>query len=301
MIWIYIVAGLLIALLGARLLGRLRWRSASARLVENLRSHKLADGPAPLSAAALEGLPAPVARYLKLALGDALSAGSTLPGWVSLQQRGEMRLGEGPQAWKPFTATQNICARRPGFVWEAVFNMGPAMSVLVRDSYCAGEGAMQASMLGLLGIVNQHGTAQIGAASLQRWLAEAPWLPTALLPESIEARALHAAGAGAEGGGASLRWEGIDERRALALLRDGALEVSVEFRFNAAGEVESIYCPARFRDVKGTPVATPWEGRFSEYRAFDGLRIPTRAEVGWHIDGEYQPYWRGEIESASVS
>ncbi len=280
MIWIYITLGLLFALIAARLLGRLRWQSTTTGLLQKLHSYRAEPGRRAPVEAGSHSLPAPVERYLSLALGESFAARPHEPGWVTLQQRGEMRLGEGPKAWKPFTATQSICARRPGFVWAAVFSMGPGMSVLVRDSYVAGEGAMQASMLGLLGIVNQHGTAQIGAASLQRWLAETPWLPTALLPDEL------------------LRWESIDERSAHAVLRDGSLEVSVEFRFNAAGEVESIFCPARFRDVKGTPIATTWEGRFSDYREFDGLRIPTRAEVGWHIDGEYQPYWRGEVLSA---
>lgn len=316
----------IVLLAAAVMWGRLRWSRASERLLIKLRGGRQPEPRTFPAAAELDSLPPPVARYLRLALGNHAQPGAPLPGWAMLRQRGSMHMSPGEQGWKPFTALQNISARAPGFVWEASISMAPGLSVQVRDSYVAGAGAMQASMLGLFTVVNQQGTPQIASASLQRWLAEAPWLPTALLPESLQADALQAAGAlrGNVAGSTILRWEAIDDSRALAILRDSApgaadrsstgsarpaedgaagnaaTEVSIEFRFNASGEVESIFCPDRFRDVKGTAVATPWEGRFSEYRDFDGIRIPTRGEVGWHIDGEYQPYWRGRVEDISI-
>jgi hypothetical protein len=43
----------------------------------------------------------------------------------------------------------------------------------------------------------------------------------------------------------------------------------------------------------------PWFGRGGDYEMIAGRRIPTRAEVGWIIDGAEFIYWRGRIESWS--
>ena len=53
---------------------------------------------------------------------------------------------------------------------------------------------------------------------------------------------------------------------------------------------------ARYRDVDGAQVATPWQGYFWDYARRDGMLVPLEGEVGWLIDGEYRPYWRGRIE-----
>ena len=55
----------------------------------------------------------------------------------------------------------------------------------------------------------------------------------------------------------------------------------------------------RHRDVKGTPVLTPWIGHFGDYGSRDGMMIPLAAEDEWLVAGERLPYWRGRIVEAS--
>jgi len=45
----------------------------------------------------------------------------------------------------------------------------------------------------------------------------------------------------------------------------------------------------RYRDVgDGTAVVTPWIGRYSDYRDFDGLLVPSFVGVMWLLpDGEF--------------
>ena len=45
---------------------------------------------------------------------------------------------------------------------------------------------------------------------------------------------------------AALRWSAIDENTALATVTDNGVTVSLEFRFDDAGEVAGIYTPARW-------------------------------------------------------
>jgi hypothetical protein len=40
-------------------------------------------------------------------------------------------------------------------------------------------------------------------------------------------------------------------------------------------------------------VLTPWVGRFRDYHRVAGMMVPGWSEIGWVIDGEWVPYWRG--------
>jgi hypothetical protein len=114
----------------------------------------------------------------------------------------------------------------------------------------------------------------MAAGALLRYLAEAAWLPTALLPVS------------------GVRWEPVDDSTARATLTDRGTTVSMDVHFSAGGEIQRISA-LRHRDVNGTPVLTPWVGRFSSYARVEGMMVPTEGEVGWELPDGWFPYWRG--------
>lgn len=87
--------------------------------------------------------------------------------------------------------------------------------------------------------------------------------------------------------------------RALATLVHAGTTVSLEFRFNADDEVVGIYTPARWGSFDGGYRLPPREGRFAGYARIDGVRVPTRGEVGWHRDGQWRPVWRGSVVTAA--
>ena len=222
----------------------------------------------------LEGLPAPVARYFAFAL----SPGQRMIARAHLRSAGTFAAR--PNAWAPFTAEQDVHTEPPEFVWSARIAMLPLVPVRVRDSYVAGEGSMRAAVGGLVPIVNQHGTPEIAAASLQRFLAEAAWYPTALLPSD------------------SVSWSAIDEASARVTLTDGPTTVSLDVDFGARGEIRTV-STMRYRDVKGTPVLTPWLGHHRDYACISGMMIPTSGEVAWVLSKGPEPYWRGRLTSAT--
>jgi len=111
-----------------------------------------------------------------------------------------------------------------------------------------------------------------------RFLAEAAWYPTKLLP------------------GDGLSWEAIDETSARATLTDGDTTVELVFTFDEQGMISSVRSAARYREVNGTLVATPWEGRFWNYQENGGMLIPTEGEVAWLLPEGDKPYWRARIE-----
>jgi hypothetical protein len=255
-------------------LGPLGWRAGTDRLVSRLRreaSSLAGVGPA---APDLDGLPAPVARYFRAVLPDA----RVTIVYARLEQRGEFLVRPGPGGWRPFTAVEHFTSRPAGFVWDATIRMAPGVPVFVRDGFVGGRGSMTVSVLGLRRLVSVEGTPAIASGALQRYLAEAVWLPTALLPS------------------AGVDWTALGPASARATLTAGVTTVSVDFHFGVDGLVERIYTASRERDVGGgRTLPTPWQGRFARYEMRDGVRIPLEGEVAWLLPEGPQPYWRGEI------
>lgn len=215
-------------------------------------------------------LPPPVERYFRYVLKE----GQLLVRSARIIQAGGFRRGN---RWSQFKAEQYFSAQPPGFVWDAVISMAPLLKVRVRDAYLEGHGSMQAKVLGLVSVVDESGKAELNAGALQRYLAEAVWFPTALLP------------------GGSVKWSAIDDHRALATLTDSGTTVSLEFHFNDIGEITGVFTPGRNRDADGKYVLTPWKGNFGRYKEIEGMRIPMEGEVEWQLPGGSFPYWKGRI------
>ena len=220
-----------------------------------------------------DSLPSVVARYLE----RALPPGGPPILTATLEQEGLFQMSEGEAGWRPFTAVQTVRAYPPGFLWDADIRMAPFLPVRVRDGYDRGRGTMKAAVAAVMVMVDAEPTRELAEGALYRYLAEAVWIPTRLLP------------------GEGLTWQAVDDSTALATLRDSELSVSVEFRFDAAGDVTSIFVPERGRDDGGGSVPTPWLGRFWGHADVDGFRVPLEGEVAWVMNGEPVPYWRGRI------
>ncbi|MEZ5288219.1 MAG: DUF6544 family protein [Vicinamibacterales bacterium] len=218
-------------------------------------------------------LPPPVARYFDRVL-------PTPPRQlrhVRIIWTGEFNTGTpGADRWSRFDAEQDFFPGAPGMVWDAHIRMAPGLTVRVRDALVAGEGSMRASLLGLYTVADRHGTPELAEASLQRYLAEAVWLPEALLPEY------------------GVRWDPVDDTRARATVRAGHASASVEFRFGADGLVSSASVPARlYDDGASEPSMHPWQGRYLAWAHVGGALVPSDAVVEWLLaDGPFA-YWRG--------
>ena len=271
-------AGTAVVVAAGATIGALLWNRESKRLVTRLTS--AAEGSARNAADATGqdarhgALPPPVARYFAFAL----------PGDRRPIRRARLRFAgtfaRRPNEWTRFTAEQHVSADPPAFVWDARIDMAPLVSVRVRDSYVGGTGAMCARLGTIVPVVDQHGTPEMAAASLLRFLAEAAWLPTALLPRD------------------GLSWTAIDDSSARVTLTDGPTTVWMDVQFGSHGEIATVFA-LRHRDVNGTPVLTPWVARHSDYAPVDGMMIPTSGEVAWLLPEGRTPYWRGRVVEAT--
>lgn len=175
-------------------------------------------------------------------------------------------------------STQRVVTQRPGFVWDGRIAMLPGIAVRVHDAYVAGEGILHPALFGLITLADMRDTGgDVARGELMRFFAEAAWYPTALLPSQ------------------GVRWESVDNHSATATLIDGALSLTVLFRFGVDDFIESVQAEDRGRTVGGQVIPTPWEGCFWSYQERRGMHVPLRGEVAWLLREGRRSYWRGQI------
>ena len=254
-----------------------RWRMDTARAVARLHAGAPHGGPESFEPAMLDSLPAPVGRYLRAVLCD----GAPIVRHAVIRHAGEFRADTAGAGWAPFRSVQHFTGRAPGFVWDAEIRMAPFVDVTVRDELVGGVAAMRARMDALAPVVDVSGTPDIAAAALQRWLAEAAWFPTALLPSPF------------------LRWSAIDDSTARAEATAGATTASLAFRFGPDSLLRFVDTHARMRDVNGAGVPTPWRASLWAWQWRGDMRVPLRGEVQWGLPSGPRPYWRGTIVDAT--
>jgi len=279
--WLGLVLCLLaVTAVGLSAYGSKQWADTMQTLTGRLEAARIDEqvrppSPARFDSRELEGLPAPVQRYFRAVLKD----GQPIIAAVTLELAGTINLSDTADRWKPFTSRQRIVTRRPGFLWEAQVSMLPGVVVRVVDGHIAGEGMLRAAVLGLFTVAGIHGGGEIARGEFMRFFAEAAWYPTALLPSQ------------------GVRWTAVDDRSANAVIVDGPLSLTLLFRFNDAGLIDSFRAEARGAGVGKEMVMIPWEGNWSDYRARDGMTVPFTGEVAWVRPEGRKPYFIGAVTS----
>ncbi len=261
---------------GALLVGQSRESSHAERMAEALTAQAATASTGFVNFTTLQSLPPPVIRYFRYALTD----GQPMIREARFRQAGVLRTTTTSETWLSFVANHLTVPSAPGFLWNARIAMPVGMHLRVLDSYMDGVGAGRVSFMSAFVAATESGMPELDAGALHRYLAEAVWVPTALLPQS------------------GVSWAPIDDRTALATLTDRGTSVSLEFRFGDKGEVTGIYTPVRFGHFDGAYRKAPWEGRFRDYIEHAGMRIPRHGEVGWYENGELRIVWEGTVVNA---
>jgi hypothetical protein len=282
-LWSMVVLGLvLLAAIGLRAAGAARWAELTRVHTDQLEAAR-GDGIKAKSPAArfdareLEGLPAPVQRYFRAVLKD----GQPIIAAARIEMAGTINMSATGEQWKPFTSTQRVVTRRPGFLWNAQVAMLPGLPAHVQDSYIAGQGRLIAKLLGLFTVASVHGDGEIARGEFMRWFAEAPWYPTALLPSQ------------------GVHWSAVDDASANATLVDGAMTLTMLFKFNEAGLISSVRAEARNAGEVNNPVMLPWDCGLSDYQTQDGMLIPMAGEAAYLRPAGRKVYFFGKVKKLS--
>lgn len=248
-------------------------RATQRRVGALLAATEPQDGRA-VTADDFADVPAPVRRYFE----RVLDLGQPVIRRGTLSQRGEFRLDTASDVWYPLSAREWFTTQPPGFVWDATIDVAPLVPVRVVDAYQQGEGELDARVRSILPVANAGPSPAMNEGELVRYLAEAVWYPTALLPS------------------AGVEWEAIDDRSARARLTDGDVTASVVFHVDADDRIERVTAE-RYRQE--TDDYAPWVGTFDAYTTHEGIEVPTAAEVAWQLPGGDEPYWRATVDPGS--
>lgn len=180
---------------------------------------------------------------------------------VRLKQKLMMKTEE-TKPWLPAEAEQYFSVKEPGFIWKAKVNMAPMVFFTGLDKYYEGKGKMKINVFSLIPVVDSEGK-EIDQSTLQRYLAEIIWFPSAALSDYIE-------------------WEELDDFSAKATMSYKGVSASAMFYFNEKGDVIN-FNTRRYMEKDGKYVLEDWGGVPEEYKEFNGIRIPYKGKVMWRL------------------
>lgn len=213
----------------------------------------------------LHHLPVPVRRWLELSN----IVGKPITQSAFLHQKGEMRT-EPNGKWIPFEAEQYTSVNKSAFIWRTEIQASPFLLLSGVDKYENGTGSMTMKLYNLIPVAQSIGPA-IDQGSLLRYLAEICWMPSTALNQNIQ-------------------WEQIDTASARATIQYGHTKVSGIFIFNPNGDFERFEADRYYIKGKEEPRLEKWVVSTvpGAFKLFDGVRIPYKSELTWHLkEGEY--------------
>ena len=207
----------------------------------------------------VEELPYPVLKWLK----KSGAAGHEKTTILWLGQRLRMKTRPDQQEWYEATAEQYVATDRPAFVWKVKMKMPPFFRLAGRDRFVDGKGEMLIKMFSVFTVVREDGD-KIDEGSLQRYLAEIVWFPSAALEDYIS-------------------WETIDSVSAKATIRYKGTVGSGIFYFNREGEFVE-FRTFRYKDNHPDARRYEWIITAKEHTVLNGIKIPTTLEVSWVLE-----------------
>lgn len=226
-------------------------------------------------AADLKQLPAPVQKYFRYALKD----GQKHVSRVSISLSGTFKMRESDQ-WIPFEAKQHSETRKPAYVWHATLRPLPYLWTEARDLFYQGRGSSVNRLYSAVELSYDTGR-EADLSALARYLTEAPWYPTALLPSEF------------------ITWQAVDSGSAKAVFRYNGYIVSVLFTMSERGEIVKATSVDRYRKIKGHREQVPWTARYMQYQEVDGMKIPMEVETAWNVKDRSFVYARSSVAAIS--
>jgi len=192
---------------------------------------------------------------------------------VYLRQKGLMKLKPDQKDWIEAEAEQYFTINKPAFIWSVKTSM-LGIPVVGRDLFKNGQGSMQIKLGGILPVVDVSKNTKINESTIQRFLGEIIWFPSAALSEYIT-------------------WESIDNNSAKATMTYGGYTGSAVFYFDKTGKLTKFEA-LRYRDINDEK-PTQWVAKVKEYKNINGINMPTKLEISWILDTGTFTWYKFEI------
>lgn len=208
---------------------------------------------------ALAGLPAIVQRWLT----HSGVIGSHYTSNVYLVQELQLKMKPEQTEWNTGKAEQYFTVHPPAFNWSITTQLNSSLKVTGRDKFENGNGEMTIKLFSIIPVANAQNHEKVNQATLQRYLAETVWFPSASLSSYIT-------------------WETLDNYSAKATLEYNGTKGSGVFYFDKEGNFKK-FVAMRYQDsnalnpTEWTVIATKTEER-------NGIKIPVECEASWTLE-----------------
>lgn len=251
------IFSLLVIVLAALYKGSIwNFTAQTKKEMNELAAHTRGAGPE----TELEDLPRPVQKWLK----SSGAAGRTAIRIVRLKQTGWMKLKPEQQKWTPAEAEQLITTDPPSFIWTVKMKMKPYMTVIGKDSFHEGKAQLLIKLAALVPVAQISANSKTNESSLQRYLMEMAWYPTAAFLPYIT-------------------WEELDEHTAEATMSYGGAKGSAVFHVDGEGCLVKIVAN-RFKDNDENAQRLPCVAEIKEHTEVDGILVPSKIEITWLLE-----------------
>lgn len=212
-----------------------------------------------LTSEAISDLPPIVQKWLMHsgALGKPLASN------VHLVQELQLKMRPEDSVWSRATAKQYFTVEPPAFSWNISAQIKSIINITGRDKFENGKGEMNIKLFSLFSIADAKDHQKIDQATLQRFLAEIVWFPSASLRSCI-------------------KWESLDDYVAKATMQYNGTVGSGEFYFDEKGNFKK-FVAMRYQDAKAIE-PTKWTVLATKTAVRQGIKIPVECEASWELE-----------------
>lgn len=196
-------------------------------------------------------------------------------------QKGQMKLKQNQKDWSPANVEQYVTTVHPGFLWKVNMKMNPLIEVAGRDKFQNGNAAMAIKVSSLIPVVNIVNDSKTNQSTLQRYLMELPWYPSAALNSYI-------------------KWEEIDQHTAKATMTYKGVEGSAIFYFDDVGRFIKVSA-MRYKDNTEKAKLVECIGEVKESRMIEGIEIPTKMDITWVLEDGLFNWYKLEVLEAKYN
>ncbi len=197
------------------------------------------------------------------------------------KQSGLMKLKPNQKKWTKAEAEQYVTMDNPGFYWSVKLSMLPFVNVVGRDFFMDAQGRMQIKVASLIPVINIEDNEKVDQSTLQRYLMELMWYPSAAISPYVT-------------------WKGIDDYSAKAIMTYKGISGSAKFYFDEKGNL--IKCSAlRYKDGDKNSQLLECIGEVKENEIIDGVKIPTKVDVSWMLDEGVFTWYKIEISDVQYN
>jgi type IV secretory pathway TrbD component len=182
---------------------------------------------------------------------------------VHLTQNLQLKLSPDQKSWSKGKAEQYFTINPPAFSWNINTNMKSILSIVGRDKFENGNGEMIIKLLTLIPVANTKNSYKIDEATLQRYLAEIVWFPSASLSPHI-------------------KWESLDNLSAKATMTYNGVKGSGKFYFDEKGNFKK-FVAMRFQNADAIE-PSEWTIKATQTDERNGINIPIECEASWQLN-----------------